>query len=225
VVAAAPRRDREWAGAVVPALSLLLLLLALLFPGVAHAWRAEQTTNGLLLTREASDVSTYSVSVYRYWDYKGGDSTWTLNNGGNVPGLTTSYNSSDYFALGTTWTSIEVPYKSGYVLQLFRIAQTGSQDWLYAVMNKGTRLGNPASQTSPFLVTQSEVPTTPVSVVGTLPVTLDSSQSLSISSASTLPVTLSGIGDPGADGAAYLDSIAGLLALLSGFFFVGVVKR
>jgi len=154
----------------------------------AFAWKAEQTTNGWYLTREAADTATSSVTVYRYWDYKGGDSTWTMNNGGNVPGVTTSYNSSDYLALGSTVTNIEIPYKSGYVFQAIRVVQSGPADVYFCAMNKGTRLGNPNSQTAGFLVTQSSVPTTPVSMVETVPVSFD--QSISIDSTVTAEPTL-----------------------------------
>lgn len=131
---------------------------ALVVVSPAFAWSVNKSTNGIVIEREASDLASTTVSISRYWDYKGGENWDTAKN----PASGTQYNSSEVlFASATIFEAFEVPYRPDYGrLQMITVAQTGQPGRLFMLVMEPMKVSLPANQS----VAISTMPSVAVSI-------------------------------------------------------------
>lgn len=137
------------------------------FVSVAGAWEVTKSTNGVVINRETSDVTTTTVIIRDYYSYKGG-TTWDT---AFLPSSTTSYNSSRIlYNSANQFEAIEVPLESGYRLHLVQLTISGGTTRSFCVVAEPLQVAvsNVSSVTvvsMPAVALESSV-----SVEGTLPV-------------------------------------------------------
>jgi len=168
-----------WVAYFVAIVATIYAALALA-PVRAEAWTATKSSNGVVVLREDSDLSTTTVSITLYYDYKGGD-TWVS---GTPASSAASYQSS-ILLLNTaaSFDVFEVPLVDAYRCQMVAVGQGGQATRYLAVLNDRLRVSLPATQS----IVVSDLPSVAVSSMPSL--TLDSSVSVD----GTLPVTVTSL--------------------------------
>lgn len=157
----------------------------------AYAWDLSKSTNGVVLVREATDVSTQTVTVTLYYDYKGGSSWGTTY----TPTSTGSYDKYDTVAsTAALWEAWEIPLKEDYRCQMVRLTQTGQDARAFVVLNEPMDV-----------IVRNDSVAIPVTIASTPTVSLSaSSATLPVSIAGTDPVSI--VGTVAVDSSVTIDS-------------------
>jgi len=87
-------------------------------PATALAWNIGKSSNGVIIDRESSDSPTQTVSVYVYYDYKGGDEAWVSTLSVN----TGSFNQNKLVANFGSTEGGEIALIPGYKLQYVHLS-------------------------------------------------------------------------------------------------------
>lgn len=187
------------------------LLAVLALPAVAHGWELSKSSNGVIVSRDASDTPGYYASVVVYYDYKGGDDY----SASYSPRVATSYRqnvtySSIFDAFGSI-DAVEIPLVPDYRVQFVSVQSSLSSTNKYFVcLNEpiavrevdpvdSVRVSGSVSatvtaappvslETSPVPVSLSPTASVLATVAGV--VSLDATR-VSVSADSTLPVSAS----------------------------------
>jgi len=165
---------------IAVALAGVVFLAALACVVQAYAWEVSKSSNGLMLTRSVDDTRTATVNVYR--DPK------ALTSGQNWSEYqnTAAYDTAGPAMTFNSWIKgVDIPRNYGPGTDL------GVKDGFNLVVIKYGGITDEALlvYVDPARVTLAA----PVSVEGTLPVTLSGDTSMSVSADSTLPVQVAGI--------------------------------